>query len=60
MAKKLNGALRSERATEGVQIGSGGEFKINWMWGLRWIKDFQVIAFYFGPHSSCKACMIKQ
>ena len=23
---------RSELATEGVQIGSGG-FKINWMWG---------------------------
>ena len=35
MAKKSNAALRSERATEDVLIGSGAEFKINLMWGSR-------------------------
>ena len=36
-AKKLKVALRSERserATEGVQIGSGEKFKVNWMWAI--------------------------
>ena len=45
--KKLKVALRSERsesATEGVKIGSGEKFKINWMWAIMLFLNYQPTA----------------
>ena len=55
MAKKLKATLRSERserATEGVQIGSGGNLKLIWMWEL--FADYFANSLIFGKITTSK------